>query len=47
MLHINIAEGKKKKVLFGEYPRTSFACCTADPLGYAYGGAANGLIYVV
>ena len=47
MLHINIAEGKKKKVLFGEYPRTSFACCTSDTEGHAFGGAANGLIYRV
>ena len=37
---------KKKKGLFGNNPRCSFACVTADDKGQAYAGGSNALIYV-
>lgn len=38
--------GRKKKGLFGDNPRTSFACVTADDAGQAFAGGGNSLIYV-
>jgi len=46
MTYWNIAEMKKKKCVFGENPRTSFAACTADDQGNCYAGGSNSLIYV-
>jgi len=37
----------KKNLMFGNHPRTSFACVTTDDEGTAYGGGSNSLIYVV
>lgn len=39
------ANMKKKKGIFGDNPRCSFACVTADDKGIAYAGGSNALIY--
>ena len=40
------AQGKKKKGLFGQNPRTNFSCVCAGDQGLAYSGASNSGIYV-
>lgn len=37
---------KKKKGIFGDHPRVSFACITADDKGTAYSGGTNAKVYV-
>lgn len=39
-------DGRMKKCIFGNAPRTSMACVTADNQGRAFSGGANALIYV-
>ena len=37
---------RKRKGIFGDNPRTSMACVTADDRGRAFSGGANALVYV-
>jgi len=44
--HWSVQNQKRKKGLFGDNPRCSFACVTTDDQGVAYAGGGNALIYV-
>jgi hypothetical protein len=46
MTYWKTQECGKNKCLYGDHPRTSFACVTTDDQGMAYGGGSNSLIYV-
>ena len=41
----SVANMKKSKGIFGDFPRTSFACVCTDDQGNTYAGATNALIY--
>ena len=47
--HLNfydLSAGKKKKGIFGDKERVSFACITADDKGTAYSGGTNAQVYL-